>query len=741
MTGENKTKAQLLEELEKLRHRLTQLEAFEKKCKEENEAYQQSQANLAALIENAGDSIWSVNRDYRILTINSHFKKEFSAAFGIDLEIGTKITECVPSKLKKIWIDRYERAFQGENFSVEDVYDIGGKIINAEISLNPICNNGMITGVSVFARDVTERKKTEETLRESEERLKILFEYAPDAYYLSDLKGKFLDGNKMAERLTRYSKSELIGKSFLKLNLLPQDQIPRAAKLLIKNALGISTGPDEFILNRKDGSQVTVGITTHPVKIKDKILVLGIARDITENKLAERALRENEEKFRMLAEKSPNMIFINKKGRVVYANQKCTEVMGYRQDEFYSPDFDFLSMVSTESKDRVKDSYKKHMKGEDIAPYEYSLITKDRRKIDVILASKLIPYNGEEAILGIVTDITDRKEAEEALRKSEEKYRHLVENSNAVLFATDENGRLTYISPMIKPLIGYTPSEIEDRHFTELLYREDIDRFKQQFQKLAMGKSEPNEYRMLTKSRDICWIRTSSRSIFLNNRFLGIQGVMTDITDRKRAEEELKTSLREKEAVMREIHHRVKNNMQIVSSLLRLQSRNMRSKKLRETFRIAQNRIKSMALIHEVLYRSDNLEKVNFSEYIKKITNHLFSMSTQEAGRMKLDLDVGEIYLDIDRAIPCGLIINELLTNCLKHAFPDGQSGFVQIKLASKIDKFTIVVKDNGVGLPAETMPNSTETLGLQLVNDLVKQIEGSLKLQKEGGTTFQITF
>jgi PAS domain S-box-containing protein len=443
----------------------------------------------------------------------------------------------------------------------------------------------------------------------------------------------------------------------------------------------------------------------------------------------------------MLAEKSPNMIFINKKGRIVYANQKCTEVMGYRQDEFYSPDFDFLSLMAPESVDRVKDRYNKHMKGEDIHPYEYSLVSKERRKIDVILASKLISYNGEEAILGIVTDITDRKQAEEALRRSEEKYRHLVENSNAVLYAADENGNMTYISPVITPMTGYDPAEIIDRHFTEFIYLEDVDRIKQQFRKQATGKGEPGEYRMLTKSRDICWIRTSSRPIFLNGRFLGVQGVMTDITDRKRAEEKLKASLCEKEAMMREIHHRVKNNMQIVSSLLRLQSKNMRSKKLRETFRIAQNRIKSMALIHEVLYRSENLEKINFSEYIKRITNHLFSIFTQEARRVQLDLDVGELYLDIDRAIPCGLIINELVSNCLKHAFPDGQSGIVQIKLANKLDSYAITIKDNGIGLPEETAPMSAETLGLQLVNDLVKQIEGKIMVRRESGTTFQITF
>jgi len=140
-------------------------------------------------------------------------------------------------------------------------------------------------------KDITERKQAEEELKNSEERLKILFDYAPDACYISDLKGNFIDGNKAAERLTGYKKEELIGKSFLKLNLLSLADIPKAAKALTKNIMGKPTGPDEFVLNRKDNSKVTVEISTYPVKIKGKILVLGIARDITARKQTEEEIK------------------------------------------------------------------------------------------------------------------------------------------------------------------------------------------------------------------------------------------------------------------------------------------------------------------------------------------------------------------------------------------------------------------------------------------------------------------
>ncbi len=741
MKTQEKKKEQFTDKVKELTRKIEELEKFKEKCKEEKEAYQNSQANLHALIENAQNSIWSVDRAYRILTINSYFKREFASAFGIDLKEGTKITDCVPPAISKIWIRRYERAFKGESFTVEDEFQVGDRCISTETSFNPIRQEKQITGVSVFARDVTERRQVEEALRESEERLKILFQSAPDAYYLSDLKGKFIDGNKMAEKLTGYKRKELIGKSFLKLRMLPPSQIPKAAKLLVKNAKGISTGPDEFRIHRKDGTKVMVGISTHPVKIKDQTLVLGIARDITERKRAEEAIKESEEKFRMLAEKSPNMIFINKKGRIVYANQKCEEVMGYGREEFYSPDFDFFTMIEPDSIGIIKASFQKHMKGADVVPYEYSLITKTGKRIDAIVTTKLISFGGESAILGIITDITERKQAEDALRKSEEKYRHLVENTNEVLYATDENGIITYISPVAKTLSGYNPSEITGRNFAEFIFKEDLDRVQEQFKKNILGTPEASECRIVTKSGDLKWIRSSGRPIFLNDRFLGVQGVMSDITDQKRAEHEIKASLREKEAMMREIHHRVKNNLQIVSSLLRLQSRSIKSKTLKDTFEIAQNRIKSMALIHEVLYLSENLDKINFSDYIKRITNHLFSMFSRNAKKIRLELDVGEFYLDIDKAIPCGLIINELVSNAFKHAFPDGKSGKIQVRLANKLDRYTIVVKDNGVGFPDDVDMGNTETLGLQLLNDLVKQIDGSYEKQNDGGTIFKIVF
>jgi two-component sensor histidine kinase len=148
-----------------------------------------------------------------------------------------------------------------------------------------------------------------------------------------------------------------------------------------------------------------------------------------------------------------------------------------------------------------------------------------------------------------------------------------------------------------------------------------------------------------------------------------------------------------------------------------------------------------MALIHEVLYLSDNLDRINISDYIKRIIDHLFVVFSKKSQKVQLDLNLGELYLEIDKAIPCGLIINELVSNAFKHAFPSGKSGRIQVNLDNKLDKYTIKVKDSGVGLPGDLDLKNIQTLGLQLVNDLVKQIEGSCEVQYDRGAVFKINF
>jgi PAS domain S-box-containing protein len=222
---------------------------------------------------------------------------------------------------------------------------------------------------------------------------------------------------------------------------------------------------------------------------------------------------------------------------------------------------------------------------------------------------------------------------------------------------------------------------------------------------------------------------------------LGIGVVVTEITDRKRSEEQIRTSLQEKEVLLKEIHHRVKNNLQIISSLLRLQSDNPQDKQPPEILQESQNRIRSMALIHEKLYTSPDISKIDFTEYIRTLAASLFISYRVDSDAVRLHVRADQMLVEVDAAIPCGLILNELVSNALKYAFPNGREGEIRIDLHSDQEMVTFGVSDNGIGFPINLDFRNTPSLGLQLVTTLVDQLRGTIELARIGGTEFKITF
>ncbi|MCX9077913.1 MAG: PAS domain S-box protein, partial [Candidatus Methanoperedens sp.] len=222
----------------------------------------------------------------------------------------------------------------------------------------------------------------------------------------------------------------------------------------------------------------------------------------------------------------------------------------------------------------------------------------------------------------------------------------------------------------------------------------------------------------------------------------GFVCIIRDITEQVQAEEQIKASLREKEVLLQEIHHRVKNNLQVISSLMALQAGYTADDQIHQMFRESQGRIRSRALIHEQLYRSRDLARIDFSKYIGELTTNLMNSYQKAMGRIQLSITSDPIFLDIDTAIPCGLIINELVSNALKHAFPDGRSGQIVIEFRASSDKsLVLMVRDNGVGFPEGLNVFKTESLGLQLVTSLAGQLNATIGLKQEGGTSFEIRF
>ncbi|MFI5211577.1 MAG: PAS domain S-box protein, partial [Ignavibacteria bacterium] len=291
----------------------------------------------------------------------------------------------------------------------------------------------------------------------------------------------------------------------------------------------------------------------------------------------------------------------------------------------------------------------------------------------------------------------------------------------------------------IEPITNSVPFEQmlksiyeEDRDFTNKLINEAI----------REKKSYINEDRIIRPGGEIRFVRVMGEPIVdENGNLTGMQGTMQDITDFKRINDELMRSLGEKELMLKEIHHRVKNNLQIVSSLLRLQSEKIKDKTTVEYFLLTEQRVKSMALIHQQLYKSKDLSMINFKDYLKELCSYLFFVNGVSSSRINLNILVEEIYFGIDTALPCGLIVNELVTNSIKHAFPDGRKGNISISLIESKDAGNqLVVKDDGVGAGKLDFKNG-DTLGMELVDTLTEQIEGRLEVNTDCGTEIRIIF
>jgi two-component sensor histidine kinase len=251
-----------------------------------------------------------------------------------------------------------------------------------------------------------------------------------------------------------------------------------------------------------------------------------------------------------------------------------------------------------------------------------------------------------------------------------------------------------------------------------------------------------NEKKYNKSQLELLMTIASQAAIALENSYL-FGALQQELEDKKETEIKIKASLREKELLLQEVHHRVKNNLQIMSSLLRLQSSHIKNPDVQKIFLESENRIKAMAIVHNKLYNAKNYEKINFNDYVKTLTNNLFLSYGVNANQIRLNLVLGNIELNIDTAIPCGLIINELISNSLKYAFPNARKGCIEVSLTyeNNTDMLVLTVKDDGEGFKSGTIPLKGETLGMKLVQLLTAQLDGKLVTNLESGSEFKIIF
>lgn len=331
---------------------------------------------------------------------------------------------------------------------------------------------------------------------------------------------------------------------------------------------------------------------------------------------------------------------------------------------------------------------------------------------------------------GTVRDITERKKAELALLVSEQQYRSLFEqSSDGVILHDVATGTVLAANQALADMLACEVSDLIGTSFADDVHPDEVsDAHKRWNSVLANGHLDPYERRLITHKGEARYFEITGSTIndTVTNKPRFVQVVLRDITERKQIEHQMRAALQEKEILLKEIHHRVKNNLQVVSSLLYLQSQRIPDDNLRELFHESQNRVRAMALVHEQLYQSDNFAQVDFGAYLHTLIDSLFASYGTDETQIVLNLHTNGTLLDVHTAIPCGLMVSEMVSNALKYAFPNNQHGEIAVSMRLEGDLYQLCVKDNGVGIDLNA-PIRPGSLGLQLIDRLVDQVSGTL--------------
>ncbi len=576
-----------------------------------------------------------------------------------------------------------------------------------------------------------EKKLTKNALIKSEKNYRELVDNSLVAIYKTNLDGDILFANDSMAKMFHYERvDELKEENIKKLYKNNEDRYQLINKLEKESRIR----DYELEIVAKDNQTVNVLVSA---SLEDDI-ISGMFMDISDRK-------QSEEKFRSIIHNSTDLIrILDKDGLITFDSPSSTRILGYSEGYFIGKNP--LEFIHPDDLERVRkdldEVYKNINPG---TPTEFRIRKEDGSYIPVESVSQNMTHNPNiEGIIVTTHPIHQRKEMEYALLESEEKYRTLFEEDPDYTILIGTDGILLDVNNATINMAGLSRHELIGKNFSELkiIPPEDIELHLDKINRLLQDELvKPYESRLIDKEGNIRWTLIHFIAVKEKENISYILGIATDITVQKLAENELRSSLKEKNILLQEIHHRVKNNMQIISSLLNLQIKYVDEEEAVNVLIESQNRVQSMAMIHEKLYESENLTNINFIEYIQSLVSNLFHSYNVKNSRIKTILEIDKVNLNMETAIPCGLIISETVSNCLKYAFPNDMSGEIFISLKSIDIGYELIIRDNGIGLPEKLEFSKLESLGLLLVNNLTEQIDGELKINKQNPTEFKITF
>lgn len=586
-----------------------------------------------------------------------------------------------------------------------------------------------------------------ELLQDRELRLRALFDSMREGVIVQDRNGTVVSSNAAAQRILKATGQHLERQSahgpplapLVRRNGTPFPDSERPAARVLRTGEPVINS----VMGLRQASGKTVWISTNAAALRNgpDEQVLGVVvtiRDITEEVELQEALARSLDNFRVLVASLPVGIAVSHGKTMRYVNRALVDILGY-DDASELVGRETSQVIHPRSEQALRERYAAMTSTSHPPTGVLECLQKDGTPILIEVTSMPTAFEGKPAILAIVRDVTESSRAREAQERSEARFRALVNFSPVGIFEISAEGKCVYANDQLAAMTGLTLPKILEEGWLRAVHPQDLPALQAKRAAAKTNGGLSHDFRLVA-SHGVVHVQARSVALTNGSEVTGYLGAVSDVTQLREAQAALEESLGQKDMLLKEIHHRVKNNLQVVASLLRLGRSYVKDPAALSVFNDSVARVHSIALIHERLYQTKNLDRIEMAGYLQGLVSEI-TRAHSTTHHVATQVLVDRLFFDLDRCVPIGLIVNELVANALKHAFtePATTAPGIIVALHEGTHEYALVVRDNGRGLNPEKRREGS--LGLRIVESLAKQLGGKLRLEQEHGTAWHVTF
>jgi PAS domain S-box-containing protein len=722
------------------------------------EALRESERKYRILAESMSDVIWVLNtatRRFSYISPSILKLRGLAVEEAINEPLESSMTaeslERVTAGIEK-GVAEYLRCPDFPTLSLMEIQQPkkGGDLIWVEVAIRfRRAENGEIEVVGV-SRDIDERKKEEKGIKETKDKFLKLFDQSPYPVMILDSSdGSFYDVNEAMEKGVEYSREELLGKTAVELGIvLPGDEV-RARKLIAESG----QFSDVEVSMRTKSGKLRVGLVTGcNIEINNRLYLFQTVVDITERKKLEAQMMSQRRLYEQILEQSLAGYWDwDIATGDEYLSPMFKTMFGYEDHEIENRVESWQKLIFEEDLPSVYEKFNLHSESKGKIPYynEVRYHHRDGSTVWVICTGKVIEWGDDgkaKRMIGCHIDITERKRVEDKLNEKSEKYRFALEGSNLGEWDWDYKTGIVTRNERWAEMLGYTSEELDTtvQQGIDLMHPDDIQMVERAVKEHIKGIVDHYyiEYRLKTKSGNYKWIRDCGKIMVRDAEGNPVRlcGTHEDVDERKRIRDRVDTLLAEKELILKEVHHRIKNNMNTISGLLSLQASTISDPNAGKALEDAGNRIRCMSLLYDKLYRSTGYSEVSVKEYLHTLVDDIV-LNFPNSPTVRIEKDLMEFELNAKKVQPIGIIVNELLTNIMKYAFKGKGGGLIRVSAAKSSGHVAIFVEDDGIGMPEFTTFENSTGFGLRLVKALAQQLDGTIRIEQGRGTKVVLEF